>query len=305
VVKGDELRSDVYVRKHPMPMATPPSPPPLPPMLPLADGQHHRILTVPGFVSRTEAKTLREFAAACFGRRGKMKIRAPVGDTERVSVGSAECEAGGAAVLLARVEERIAILTGMPAHEGEETILFTDIKPVGRHGPWFGNVHHDKNKQERREATVLVYLSSQTDEEGGHTLFPSLPRDGASALQSGTWADAMRTAYDRGDRAIGCRDKSVGCNDEGGVVPHAEAECERALTGSQHSVAVRPTLGTALVFWSVLPDGSPDRTIWHTGCLPRASGNGRWAMQKFKSATTADFSSCTAPRAEQHPTSGG
>lgn len=63
----------------------------------------------------------------------------------------------------------------------------------------------------------------------------------------------------------------------------------RVHTTARRGFQVRPRRGAALVFWSVRPDGAPDPTIWHAGCLPRASTRGRWVMQKFKSATAADF----------------
>lgn len=299
--------SDVYIRKQILSL---PSPAPLPPMLPLVDAtKHHRIALVPGFLSRHEAATLRKFAASCFHRREAQRVSAPHGEIKHMSVGTAECEAGVTAVLLSRVEERVVALTGMRAHEGEETLLFTNSSAVGRDGPWFGNVHHDKNHQEQRVATVLVYLTSQSDHEGGHTVFPTLPRDaephalngtaslaGASEASSvlSSYADAVRSAYDGGRRALGCRSQTgdEGCRDEGGVVLHTAAECERALRGTQHGLAVRPTVGTALVFWSVMTDGSPDKAMWHTGCQPRATSRGRWVMQKFKSSAPADFSTC-------------
>lgn len=293
VLRNDQYESDAFILK-----SVPPSPTrssqPSPPPLPLSELSEHRIFLVPDFVSRHEASTLRKYATACLRRRDEYKLVPPVGDVGRVSLGTAECLAAEHAVLLARIEERMARLTGMPAHEGEETLLFTNVTPVGRDGPWFSNLHHDKNKQERREATILVYLSSQSDEEGGHTIFPSLPRQGANAASGAPWAASMERAYGRGRRALGCQAESDDCGDEGGVVPHARAECERALTGTAHGVAVRPTLGTALVFFSVHPNGSADASMWHTGCLPRTTTNGRWAMQKFKSATAADFASCSA-----------
>ena len=148
----------------------------------------------------------------------------------------------------------------------------------------------DKNKQEARVATVIVYLTSQSDAQGGHTIFPALPwrsapveaglsagasgavaatsHDGAPAAVSHVrvtaaggaedvadaateasmadgvhddavhgipaspgverYATAVRTAFARGRRALGCRDKGdPGCGDVDGVVQHAEAECER------------------------------------------------------------------------------
>ena len=97
---------------------------------------------------------------------------------------------------------------------------------------------------------------------------------------------AVSQAYESGRLALGCRDNSAGCGDVGGAVLMAEAECARALRGEEYGVAVLPRVGTALVFWSVHRDGTADREMWHTGCIPRAvstGSSGRWVMSKFKS----------------------
>ena len=58
--------------------------------------------------------------------------------------------------------------------------MFTRMIPGQPAGQLFGdqavrNLHHDKNGRENRVVTVLVYLTSAADNDGGHTLFPSLP----------------------------------------------------------------------------------------------------------------------------------
>ena len=311
VLLGHE-HSEVYIRKAP-PLdgitTISPIPPSLPPRIPLAGDEHHRIFLVPKFVSGFEARSLRRFASSCFRERQEQHSFRVIGSEERVSVGAADCPSADAAVLLSRMEERISAITSMRSHEGEESLMFTKLSPVGPRGPWLTNVHHDKNNQERREATVIVYLSSLSEQEGGHTIFPVLSRSEQLRLTSrgsrartrrssdGTLAsyqDAVRQAFHRGDRAIGCQtsEGSQCAGDEGDVVQHAEAECQRALNGTEQGIAVLPTLGTALVFWSVLPNGTADSAMWHTGCLARAATRGRWVMQKFKSASPADFSTC-------------
>ena len=293
-VHEDQSHTDLYVRL-PSP-AVPTVPPPLSAAASLSG--EHRIYSVPSFISNEEASTLLRMARRCFGRRRA----ATAGNVQLppVPIGSPSCEAGAQAVLLSRVEERIAQLTEMPTHEGEETLMFSQMRAAGADGPWFQNVHHDKNKQERREATVLIYLSSQRDDEGGHTVFPTLPHptkplNGTTRAKLEAHAVGVRDAFAGGRRALGCRDEP-GCIDAGGLVAHTEAECSRALSGEESSLALRPTRGTALVFWSVRPDGSPDSAVWHTACIARALGaSGRWAMQKFKSRTLADFSTCAAP----------
>ena len=318
----NQAESDVYVRKQPPPSAIPrvlsPSSPPLQPLQPLtSDDSEHRIGTVAHFMSADEADTLRHFAERCFEASGR-SYGLPI------SLGDAGCEAGDAAVLLSRIEERIAAVTGIAAHEAEESLMFTRVGPARDPAEWFENLHHDKNKQERREVTVVVYLTSQSDAQGGHTIFPTLtPRtlpivDSADAPSPPSpppvaqYAAAVAAAYATGKRSLGCRDRqppdhqppdrqppdhqppdhpqraaaggTSGCGDAGGTVDHTRRECERALHGGAHSVALRPRRGAALVFWSVLRNGTADAAMWHTGCVSRERSKlGRWVMQKFKS----------------------
>ena len=297
-VVSDADGVDLHVRASPPPEASP-----LPRQVlsgfmlhPLGDVPH-RIFMVPGFVSDDEAVSLRRFAGRCFERGA-----ANPADPEHVTLGSSKCKAGSSAVLLARIEERLARLTGVVVHEGDDAIAFSNLRAVGRHGPWMNNVHHDKNKQSAREVSALVYLSTVRDEDGGHTIFPALPKraeegGAASATTSATAAvDAfrqqVRAEYASGKRALGCRDPVSGkaqpsCEADlaaGGAVTLAEAECERALTRQEHGLAVRPTMGMALLFWSAREDSEADADMWHAGCLPRADGPmGRWLLHKFKS----------------------
>eukprot|EP00908_Phaeocystis_cordata_P004703 Transcript_15101.p1 GENE.Transcript_15101~~Transcript_15101.p1 ORF type:complete len:439 (-),score=127.48 Transcript_15101:40-1302(-) len=337
VRKDTGSTSTVYVRIR----APPPPPPPLPPAVPLAPNTNsHRIYAVPNFISATEASALRRFGTECLQRGA-----APPNDPLRVSVGGRGCEAGAAAVLLAEVEDRIAALTGVPTHEDEEPLMLFKLEAASDR--WFGNLHQlraravectppssrlaclpphaarasvrsDKNKQERRVATVLVYLTSLRQREGGHTLFPALRRPATAAACAATgrlarqrrggagaveatpgseededededeeidgYAQAARAAFADGRRALGCADGEPGCGDAGGLVARAEAECAAARRGAARGLAVRPQRGTALFFFSVLPSGAADGAMWHTGCYPRSEGKvGRWALQKFKS----------------------
>lgn len=271
----------------------------------------HRLFLFQAFATQKEVVALRKFAKACLRRKeeGSPDPRAIVGPS---------CPPGPAAVLLSRMEERIARLTGLPAHENEETLSFQPMESVGGDGPWFVNLHHDKNKNEHRVATALIYLSSSNDTDGGHTIFPALlPRRapetsvgrrigvdetmgtdatlGGSSLALAPFQRAARDAFAAGRRALGCKDRSYGCGDVGGLVPHAEAECSRALQGKSWGVAVRPQAGAALVFWSEHEDGTPNADMWHAGCLPRRLGtDGRWVMQRFKARSSLS-STATPP----------
>ena len=295
---------------------------------------------VKGFVSRAEASALRELAARCFRRkRGGVAAAVPssgAATTETDTVGSGTCAAGEHLALLSAVEARIAQLTGLPWHEEEEGLMLT--RQVAPEEPSFADydeeaegevewldpsrVHHDRvnERKEHREVTVLVYLSSREDAEGGHTIFPFLPprrRPRARAEGGGGGGDddddahlpslaqmarTVRGAYARGVRSLGCHT----CAQRAAVAPtaaeqramdaahrHAEDECARATLGpgEGRALAVRPTLGTALVWWHTKGGAASeaDELMWHAGCLARSTaGAGRWALQKFKAPPAAE-----------------
>lgn len=282
LIKPEKVQGDVFIKQTSHPDAVVPILPAMQPVSSSTSPDHH-IFLVPDFASREECATLLQFAAACLARSKTAFARALPDDEDRAIVGSQSCPAAGpSAVLLARVEERIARLTGLPSHEGEETLSFRRSEAVGDDGHWFANVHHDKNKQPGRAATVILYLSSLNDTDGGHTIFPTLGRAG-SEDDVDEFREAARLAYSQGRRALGCRDKSAGCGDVGGLVERARQECARALTGEHRGVAVRPQAGSALIFWSERPDGTPATDMWHTACEPRRTGlDSRWILQKFK-----------------------
>jgi hypothetical protein len=265
---------------------------------------HSRVFAVDGFLSSAEARALRAHGADCFRRQRGARARAA---TESTAIGSTACPAGRLAVLLSQVEARISALTGLPAHEGEESFMLTQ-QHSGTSIDWLdgSRVHHDKinAQKEARNATVLVYLTSASDEHGGHTIFPTLRSADAPAARSvgkdesqqslAALAHVVRSAYHRGVRSLGCQ----ACAQSASVPPtaeeqaameqahkHGEDECLRATDGSSRGLAVRPAVGTALIFWSVLPNGEPDADMWHAGCLARSGAN-RWALQKFKRIAT-------------------
>ena len=307
VFEGDDLidnpfageKSDAYIRTEPPKDA--PSPQPLPTPIALSSEANRRIYSVPNFVSPFEAKKLRKFAQNCFARAKRRGGSMGDGDTQQ-SLGAMHCLAKSSGVLLARIEERIARLTGLAAHAEEEPMMFS--RALSRHistsqadGRSFTNLHHDKNKQERRVATVIIYLTTQEEDgQGGHTLFPAITPvgwDKEMPHRRGATARALRGAFKTGKRALGCKQSAEdpdqsdpGCGDWDGVATHTALECERALNGTAHGIALRPTLGTALYFWSELEDQEPDPIMWHAACYPKSFGQkspGRWILQKFKS----------------------
>lgn len=267
-----------------------------------------RVYMVEDFASASEVRDLRQHAWSCLERkmdeaqeqrwlRFDLTPQPVVSD----SIGSDNCpEPSEATELLARIDERIGRLVGVPPHAGEEPMLVSLQQPGVTTEP-FENLHHDKinGNKSRRSATVLIYLSSCDDSEGGHTIFPALPPAEGAPVDPPALAaveSSLRAAYERGTRALGCQacaQQAAGPSPsaaEAAELEHAHAhardECERARRGRSHALAVRPLAGAALVFWSTLSDGTPDPRMWHAGCL--GVGGQRWLLQKFKQPLPGD-----------------
>mmetsp|Transcript_5132 Transcript_5132/g.12134 ORF Transcript_5132/g.12134 Transcript_5132/m.12134 type:complete len:316 (+) Transcript_5132:91-1038(+) len=188
------------------------------------------------------------------------------------------------------LENRIANLTGIPMNGPESRLQFTRQRPGAMPpGEFVRNVHHDKNNRKRRSVTVIVYLTSaRSNADGGHTLFPTLPRpargEGAAADEEDDpvphFRDTLEAAFRQGYRSIADVSNPNGVQDAR-TFGMAQRECALALEGRNRALAVRPRRGNALVLWHVRPDGSPNPLAWHAGCHARG-GAGRFAAQKFK-----------------------
>jgi hypothetical protein len=141
--------------------------------------------------------------------------------------------------------------------------------------------------------TVLIYVSKDAkDSHGGHTIFPTIPSPHASVNVAQQMTDVFTEGYAKGERSMspysldgsGPADNSK----KGGNWNHSafllmENECRLALTQQNNVLAVRPKKGMAVVFPSVLLDGSkfPDPLMWHAACHP-IKGRVRKTVQKFK-----------------------
>ena len=223
------------------------------------------------------------------------------------------CLAGGTSPLLSTIENRIASLAGIPPHSQENPLMITAARPHdGRYH--VRNVHHDKNNGLERVVTVLIYLTNATDDaHGGHTLFPALLRTTGDDAEARDEDDArhrvrliraarsLAKAFDLGAttfvdsraaertlanaRAAGVNPADVYRDDalSEEILELAEEECQRASHGANLALALRPRLGTAIVFRNELAGrgGMGDPRLWHAVCHPR-EGAERWALQKFK-----------------------
>ncbi len=223
-----------------------------------------RIFTVDNFISRKEADHLIEM--------GRRALTAEVGDEWRtrhaystVFYGPTDYDDGNT---LQNIEERINRLTMIGPHKDEANIMFTRQLPGFMPGndldnQALRNVHHDRNVRENRAVTVLVYLSTAGEDDGGHTLFPCLPRQvtggyppPASAKQlADSLAATFRGLYENGTRVI----EAAGQH-PGGSTFDTINECNRqcAMVSQSQVLSIRPKRGMAVVIWHVHPDGTPN-----------------------------------------------
>lgn len=189
------------------------------------------------------------------------------------------------------VEERIARLTGIPRRPSENGMMFSFANP-GTH-PILRNVHHDKNADEKRTATVLIYLSTTPGHEhGGHTIFPTVP--GTTSEKSKKFTSILSRifsqAFSSGMKILEVVQKTQDTSDNNDgkmwnprVFKAVSQDCERAKQEDSRSLTVLPQAGTAVVFFSENDDETPDPRTWHAACFP-SSGPQRFALQKFKSS---------------------
>ena len=189
--------------------------------------------------------------------------------------------------ILTDLDERIARLTMVRRHAEESPLMFTRMIPGQPAGQLFGdqavrNLHHDKNGRENRVVTVLVYLTSAADNDGGHTLFPSLPAVPCPRMRAdvggctdvaGSFARQLTELFHNGSRVV----DPLAYGDAHRGAPSSEAEAALAartallqeasiqcrMVQRSQVLSVRPQKGSALVFWHVEADGRPNLRAWH------------------------------------------
>jgi hypothetical protein len=216
------------------------------------------------------------------------------------------------------LEDRITNVTGIPLHPDETSLLFTRQLPFPNPPSSVGYLHHDKNGRRRRTVTCLIYLTTtEQDEDGGHTLFPAIPRtlvDPLSIVGNNDKVDGLTTDTDTDmlhsyqlpqgwrqpasvTRKVAARlsrgfqhghltltDGSYG-NERNlwdrSAFRLVQKECTLARKGKSNALSIRPKAGDAVFFWSSFADGRANPFLWHTACVA-VSGGPREAIQKFK-----------------------
>lgn len=192
--------------------------------------------------------------------------------------------------VLAAIEDRIGIITGIPPHSHEEPINvhYNRRREPQPGAPAVDNVHHDKVQKEHSAATVIVYLNNVT--HGGGTIWPC-----ASVLRNGTTPRyPCLEAFDAGARWFDGTDTTVKGQMRKATQPTAvhsqllEVRAAASLGCAAESfdnwkrppIRTQAIEGAAAVFFHNHPNGAADPFSWHGGCLP-LSGT-KWTLQKFK-----------------------
>jgi hypothetical protein len=239
-----------------------------------------RVFMVPHFLSDTEADTLIELGHDALTEQYAEEWKS----RHAYSTIFFSREQYRRNEILRQFEERVARLTMVKGHNDEAPAMFTRQIPGTSAGSYIPNqvlrnVHHDKNMRENRVVTVLVYLSTANDGDGGHTLFPCLPARDAKAKARRVARDFARDfsrLFDNGTRVIDEKSTSAA---EVDLLRRANAECLKPQ--SSKVLSIRPKKGTAIVFWNVEADGHPNHNVWHAACQALKGGH-RYALQKFK-----------------------
>ena len=110
--------------------------------------------------------------------------------------------------LIASLEDRMARLTGIPAHKDESPLRLSLNMPWDKSSKLhLQNLHHDTAKgAERRVATILMYLSDGVSDSlrGGGTLLPCIGRADSKGPSRSTADTCSRLvhAFERGDKFL-------------------------------------------------------------------------------------------------------
>ena len=187
--------------------------------------------------------------------------------------------------VVARVERRIAEATGIAPHADEDCLSIARIRTRGGaprrgHFPPFG-LHHDSDGRPFRALTVIMYLTTVPEGEGGMTIFPLLyaPKGTATARRHAEFESAIN-AYYTGRSKRWQRHVTFDATAEHPFNTLLSAACR-----GHHGVAVRPRRGSAIMFEQRrISDGEENTATWHAGCniVPRRGGAEKVILQKFK-----------------------
>jgi len=130
-------------------------------------------------------------------------------------------------------------------------------------------LHVDLNHQnERRFATIVLYLNTLPKGGGGETVFPCATPEGEDVAHHVTTATHVLARADHRATAEACHIDTV----DGELVVEELAEVSRAAAAlleaaeGQAALRIRPRKGLAALFFHVTtPEGDFDKRSWHGG----------------------------------------
>ena len=127
-------------------------------------------------------------------------------------------------------------------------------------------LHVDTNNgRPFRFVTALCYLNDVGDACGGETLFPTARSvEDETCHDEALFGDGRTHTTGGGTRAT---DRLL--------------ELGREASNGTRGLAVKPTKGLLVVFYSRTRAGRIDATSWHGGCAVDPSSPGKWTLQKF------------------------
>jgi hypothetical protein len=184
---------------------------------------------------------------------------------------------------LRRIQHRIAKLTGIPlgyisAKAEEMQVVKYDI------GGSAFKIHHDASTFQPRLFTALVYLSDQQSQTGSECGGTDGAEDTARCQDTGspggeTWFPYTGLRSRPFDSAAKSVDDVISIANKMIERPSAldtESEANKSMSEALGTeLRVRPTLGSAVLFFNMLPDGSLDPAAVHAG-LPTTATTEKW-----------------------------
>ena len=170
--------------------------------------------------------------------------------------------------VVAAIENRVAAVTGVPQHDGEDELMLARWQPTHLQRR-FDNWHHDRHTKPNRCVTVIMYLSETL--LGGETLFPAAAMPDEPPSEAAWLLDHFRGLLARDELLIGYDDPDMTEDDMKAV-----AIGEQLARGTlDFGLKIAPKPGRAVMF-----ESDPAEHAFHGACLTMRGV--KYSLQKFK-----------------------